>query len=217
MVNALKNSPALLMTIGGGVAFHFILGAATFEQLWFVEERGFDRSEIAEITGWIGIVGGVLGNLFGGIGGDKFLAKTGMGRPMFLFWIMLIFAPLNVYFRVVDPTSFWFFAGLFAGFFQLGCFYGPTFSTVQELVPPTIRGTVVGFYIVALNLIGVVIGVTAGGWIIDALQAQGSDSAYTDTLLGFTLISLSAIPLFFFAGLRYERDKKALYESFDEA
>ena len=217
LVNALKNSPALLMTIGGGVAFHFILGAATFEQLWFVEERGFDRSEIAEITGWIGIVGGVLGNLFGGIGGDKFLAKTGMGRPMFLFWIMLIFAPLNVYFRVVDPTSFWFFAGLFVGFFQLGCFYGPTFSTVQELVPPTIRGTVVGFYIVALNLIGVVIGVTAGGWIIDALQAQGSDSAYTDTLLGFTLISLSAIPLFFFAGLRYERDKKALYDSIDEA
>ena len=217
LVNALKNSPALLMTIGGGVAFHFILGAATFEQLWFVEERGFDRTEIAEITGWIGIVGGVLGNLFGGIGGDKFLAKTGMGRPMFLFWIMLIFAPLNVYFRVVDPTSFWFFAGLFVGFFQLGCFYGPTFSTVQELVPPTIRGTVVGFYIVALNLIGVVVGVTAGGWIIDALQAQGSDSAYTDTLLGFTLISLSAIPLFFFAGLRYERDKKALYESFDEA
>ena len=217
LVNALKNSPALLMTIGGGVAFHFILGAATFEQLWFVEERGFDRSEIAEITGWIGIVGGVLGNLFGGIGGDKFLAKTGMGRPMFLFWIMLIFAPLNVYFRVVDPTSFWFFAGLFVGFFQLGCFYGPTFSTVQELVPPTIRGTVVGFYIVALNLIGVVVGVTAGGWIIDSLQAQGSDSAYTDTLLGFTLISLSAIPLFFFAGLRYERDKKALYESFDEA
>ena len=217
LVNALKNSPALLMTIGGGVAFHFILGAATFEQLWFVEERGFDRSEIAEITGWIGIVGGVLGNLFGGIGGDKFLAKTGMGRPMFLFWIMLIFAPLNVYFSVVDPTSFWFFAGLLAGFFQLGCFYGPTFSTVQELVPPTIRGTVVGFYIVALNLNGVVIGVTAGGWIIDALQAQGSDSAYTDTLLGFTLISLSAIPLFFFAGLRYERDKKALYESFDEA
>ena len=100
LVNALKNSPALLMTIGGGVAFQFILGSATFEQLWFVEERGFDRSEIAEITGWIGIVGGVLGNLFGGIGGDKFLAKTGMGRPMFLFWIMLIFAPLNVYFRV---------------------------------------------------------------------------------------------------------------------
>ena len=73
------------MTIGGGVAFHFILGAATFEQLWFVEERGFDRTEIAELTGWIALAGGILGNLFGGVGGDAFLRKTGMGRPCFYF------------------------------------------------------------------------------------------------------------------------------------
>ena len=73
------------MTIGGGVAFHFILGAASFEQLWFVQERGFDRSEIAELTGWIALAGGILGNLFGGAGGDAFLRKTGIGRPMFLF------------------------------------------------------------------------------------------------------------------------------------
>ena len=216
LIGALKNSPALMMTIGGGVAYHFILGAATFEQLWFVEERGFDRSEIAKITGWIGIFGGILGNLFGGIGGDKFLAKTGMGRPMFLFWIMLIFAPLNIYLRLVDPSSLWFYAGIFVGFFQLGCFYGPTFSTVQELVPPNIRGTVVGFYIVALNLVGVVIGVTAGGWVIDQLQAAGNPNAYTHTLLGFTLISLLAIPLFFFAGRRYEQDKAALYSGLEK-
>ncbi len=75
------------MTVIGGVAFHFILGAAVFEQLWFVEERGFDRSEIAELSGWLAFGGGILGNLFGGIGGDMFLRRTGMGRPMFLFWI----------------------------------------------------------------------------------------------------------------------------------
>ena len=55
LLGALKALPALTMTIGGGVAFHFILGAATFEQLWFVEERGFDRTEIAELTGWIAL------------------------------------------------------------------------------------------------------------------------------------------------------------------
>ena len=49
LIAALKNSPALLMTIGGGVAFHFILGAATFEQLWYVQERGFEaRKDDAE-------------------------------------------------------------------------------------------------------------------------------------------------------------------------
>ncbi|MFV2089904.1 MAG: MFS transporter, partial [Pseudomonadales bacterium] len=103
LIAALKASPALVMTIGGGVAFHFILGAATFDQLWYVQERGFDRAEIARITGWIAMTAGILGNLFGGIGGDWFLRRTGIGRPMFLFWIMLLLAPINVAYRLVEP------------------------------------------------------------------------------------------------------------------
>ena len=95
LIQAFKSSPALLMTVLGGVAFHFILGAATFEQLWFVHERGFDRTEIAELSGWLAFAGGVAGTLFGGVGGDWFLRKTGMGRPMFLFWIMLILTPIS--------------------------------------------------------------------------------------------------------------------------
>jgi hypothetical protein len=51
--------------------------------------------------------------------------------------------------------------GVFVGFFQLGCFYGPTFSTVQELVPPQIRATLVAFYILLLNRGGVAIGVSS--------------------------------------------------------
>ena len=211
LMTALRTSPALLMTIGGGVAFHFILGAATFDQLWYVEERGFDRAEIAQITGWIGIVAGLLGNLFGGIGGDWFLRKTGVGRPMFLFWIMLCLAPLNVAYRLVPPDTLWFWLGVFIGFFQLGCFYGPTFSTVQELVPPQIRATVVALYILLLNMAGVAIGVSAAGVYVDWLMARGSEDPYTSALLWFTVISFSAIPLFFLAGRRYEQDRARLY------
>ena len=39
LAKALSHSPALVMTILGGVAFHFVLGAATFDQLWYVQER----------------------------------------------------------------------------------------------------------------------------------------------------------------------------------
>ena len=210
---ALRSSPALVMTVCGGIAYHFILGAATFDQLWYVQERGFDRTEIAEATAWIGIAGGVLGNIFGGAGGDMFLRKTGMGRPMFLFWILLLLAPVSIAYRLVDPGSIWFWAGVFFGFFQLGCFYGPTFSTVQELVPPRIRGTVVAFYILMLNLVGLGIGVTAGGLVVDLLNARGVAEPYTWTLLSFTLISLLAVPLFYFAGKRFDRDREALYAS----
>ena len=212
LTKALRASPALMLTIGGGVAFHFVLGAATFDQLWYVEERGFERAEIAQITGWIGIGAGILGNLFGGLGGDWFLKKTGIGRPMFLFWIMLILAPFNVAYRLVDPGTVWFWAGIFIGFFQLGCFYGPTFSTVQELVPPQIRATVVALYILLLNMAGVAIGVSAAGIYIDWLINRGNEQPYTIALLWFTIISLSAIPLFFLAGRRYDKDRVRLVE-----
>jgi predicted MFS family arabinose efflux permease len=213
LVQAFKNSPALLMTVLGGVAFHFILGAATFEQLWFVQERGFDRTEIAELSGWLAFAGGIAGNLFGGAGGDAFLRKTGIGRPMFLFWIMLVLTPISLYYRIADPTSMFFLFGIFIGYFQLGCFYGPTFATVQELVPPQIRGTVVAFYILSLNFFGLGLGVTGGGIVVDWMIGQGIAEPYTMTLLAFTALSLIAIPLFFFAGRRFERDREALYAS----
>ncbi len=213
LVQAFRSSPALLMTVLGGVAFHFVLGAATFEQLWFVQERGFDRTEIAELSGWLAFAGGIAGNLFGGIGGDWFLRKTGMGRPMFLFWIMLILTPISLYYRVVDPTSLFFLFGIFVGYFQLGCFYGPTFATVQELVPPQIRGTLVAFYILSLNFFGLGLGVSGGGIVVDWMIAEGIAEPYTMTLLAFTALSLIAIPLFYFAGRRFERDREALYAS----
>ncbi|WP_287421231.1 MFS transporter [Reinekea sp.] len=211
LARALRASPALVLTIMGGVAFHFILGAATFDQLWYVNERGFERAEIAQITGWIGICAGMAGNLFGGLGGDWFLRKTGIGRPMFLFWIMLILAPINVAYRLVEPDSIWFWVGVAVGFFQLGCFYGPTFSTVQELVPPQIRATVVALYILLLNMAGVAIGVSAAGIYVDYLIVQGDTEPYTTALLYFTMISFLAIPLFYAAGRRFDVDRAKLH------
>jgi len=211
---SLRICPALGLTIAGGVALHFILGAAAFDQLWYVQERGFERADIARMTGWIAMIAGLLGNLFGGVGSDWFLRRTGMGRPMFLFWVMLVLAPFNVAYRLVDGDSIWFWVGVFVGFFQLGCFYGPTFSTVQELVPPQIRATVVAFYILLLNLIGLGFGITAGGIVIDMLAARGVAEPYTWTLLIFTLLSLLAIPLFFVAGRRFRADRERIFSSF---
>jgi MFS family permease len=131
---------------------------------------------------------------------------------MFLFWILLLLAPINIAYRLVPPDTIWFWLGVFIGFFQLGCFYGPTFSTVQELVPPQIRATVVALYILLLNMAGVAIGVSAAGIYVDWLMARGSEAPYTSALLWFTVISLSAIPLFFFAGRRFERDRAQLFE-----
>lgn len=211
--NTLRISPALGLTILGGVAVHLILGAAAFDQLWYVQERGFERAWIAQATGWIAVTGGILGNLFGGFGSDWWQKNRQSGRPMFLFWVMLAFVPVNIAYRIVDPSSMLFWFGIFCGFFQLGTFYGPTFSTVQELVPPQIRSTVVAFYLLALNLVGLALGITLSGYLIDYLLAAGVEGAYTKTLLTFTLLSACSIPLFYLAGKRFHHDRDRLYQN----
>lgn len=213
LARALAASPALVATIAGGVAFHFILGASAFDQLWLVQERGFERAEIARLSGWIGGAAGVAGNLFGGFAGDWWQRNTRHGRPMFLFWVGLVLTPMGFAYRLAEGGSALFWIGLAFGFFQLGTFYGPTFATVQELVPPQIRASVVAFYILMLNLVGLGVGITCGGYLIDGLLARGVEEPYTKTLLAFTALSVTAIPCFWIAGRRFFRDRERLYAS----
>jgi hypothetical protein len=43
--------------------------------------------------------------------------------------------------------------------------------------------------------------------------SQGHPEPYTITLITFTAISMLAIPMFYMAGKRFERDRQALYDS----
>ena len=199
-------SPSLTATIFGSMLFSLILGASGFEQLWLVQERGFDRSEIAAITAWISIFAGILGSLFGGYGGDLFLRWTGIGRPSFLALIMICVAPMTLASRMVDPDSLWFWAGVFAMYFQIGCFYAPAFATIQELVPANKRATVCGFVVLMIQLVGAGIGNATAGLMIDKLQQAGVAEPYSVTLIVYTLISLLSAPLFILAGRWFEND-----------
>ena len=211
---ALMNSPALVLTIAGGVFYHIVLGAAVFEQLWYAQEKNFDRSSIAQITGIISVVAGISGNLLGGILSDLWQSKTNQGRPMFLFWACLIMLPIFIVFRYSEPNSLIFWVGVTLGYFQLGLFYGPVFSTVQELVPIRIRATIVAFLILMLNLVGLTFGSLGGGVAVDLLRSASVAEPYTTMLVIFTAISALNIPCYYFAGKLYEKDKKRLEEVF---
>ncbi len=214
---ALRTSSALRFTILAGVFYHIVLGASGFEQLWLVQERGFERSNIAQIVGWIGVFAGLSGNLIGGLLSDWWQENTDQGRPMFLFWLALLTLPIGIYYRFVEPGSYVFWIGIIIGYFQLGCFFGPTFSTVQELVPDRIRATVVAFYILTLNLIGLTIGSWGGGVVADWMVIENYQEPYTMMLVVFSIISVISIPCYYLAGKRYKKDKVLLDEVFNEA
>jgi len=216
LFKALSASSALRFTIFAGIFYHIALGASVFEQLWLVEERGFERSNIAMIVGWIGVFAGLAGNLIGGILSDWWQENTDQGRPMFLFWLALLTLPISIYYRFVEPGSIIFWIGIIIGYFQLGCFFGPTFSTVQELVPENIKATVVSFYILTLNLIGLTIGSLVGGILADLMEAANYQEPYTMMLVIFSIISIISIPCYYLAGKKYHEDKNRLETIFSE-
>ena len=208
---AIPKSPALMAAMTGAMIMHVFIGAGYFDQLWFVQERGFQRDDIAKLTGFMGLTGGVIGTFVGGLGSDLFTQKTGYGRLAFLFLLLLACAPCMIAFRLASGDSIWIPIGLFLGMFQIGAFFGPFFASVQGLIPPEVRSTVIAFSILLMNVIGLGIGITFTGVAIDFMTAYGVDEPYSVTLLWFTVFSLFlAMPCFLFAGLRYRRDQERL-------
>ena len=61
-----------------------------------------------------------------------------------------------------------------------------------------------------INVAGLGLGVTSSGLLLDWLTVNAIANPYTVTLVSFTLISFSAIPLFFFAGRRFSQDRQVL-------
>mgnify|MGYP001462252986 FL=1 len=200
----LSRSPSLVLTMIGSMFYMLVLGASGFDMLWFVQERGFDKNEIAGLISWFAIAGGVIGNLVGGYGSDIFIRKTGVGRPYFLALVLLVLSPLNLAYRTVDPQSMVFMAGIFTVFFQMGCFYGPVFGTIQDIISPENRGVITGLMVMMLQLAAGV-SMFIAGVIIDALISGQADDPYSKTLLLFTIVSFISIPLFFLAGRSYNK------------
>ena len=211
----LRTSKSLVLTIIAGTMYHVLLGASVFDQVWAIQDKGLDRAAFAQASGWIFTIFGLLGSVFGGTFSDWALRKYNFPRTWFLLILTLLSIPF-AFTRYLEPSDALFWAGICVSAFSLGCFYGPVFAVIQELVPSNIRGTIVGFNLVCLNLLGYVPGSMIAGIALDSLIASGVEDPYTITLVGFSVMFLVlGPPLYYFAGKYYESDKKKLETAFN--
>ena len=214
LYKALSTSKSLVLTIIAGTLYHIVLGAAQFEVIWAVTDKGFNPNTFGQINGWIFVVFGVLGSLFGGIASDWTLKTFNLPRTWFLLILTLLLLPL-AFTRYLETDNILFWVGICSSAFSLGCFYGPIFAVIQELVPSSIKGTVVAFNLLCLNLLGIAIGSIVFGIMADYAVAQGYEDPYTNLLVGFSLMFLVlGPPLYYFAGKYYQSDKKKLNKIF---
>ena len=214
LFKALTRSKSLILTIAAGTIYHLNLGASVFDQVWAIQDKGLDRAAFAQASGWIFTIFGILGSVFGGTFSDWALKNYNLPRTWFLLILTLLSMPF-AFTRYLDPDGTLFWVGICVAAFGLGCFYGPVFAVIQELVPPSIRGTIVGFNLVCLNLIGFVPGSIIAGVVLDNMLASGAEMPYTNTLVAFSLMFLILGPiLYYFAGKYYQADKSALEKEF---
>jgi len=197
----LKQSPAIIFTMLGAIFLHIPIGAANFVQLWLVRERGFEASEIATTYGLLFLIFGTLGILLGGVLGDWYHARFKGGRVRFLALLMLVLTPLLLGYRLVDPSSPLFYIGMCTGLFLMSAFYGPAFSTIQDLSPVRMRARMTAILLIACNLIGLGLGAVITGVVSDSLQAAAIENSLTWSLFATDLISLLTIPCFIWASL----------------
>lgn len=215
LYKALSTSKSLVLTIIAGTLYHIVLGAAQFEVIWAVADKGFNPNTFGQINGWIFVVFGVLGSLFGGIASDWTLKTYNLPRTWFLLILTILLIPL-AFTRYLETDNILFWVGICSSAFSLGCFYGPIFAVIQELVPSSIKGTVVAFNLLCLNLLGIAIGSIVFGIMADYAVSQGYEDPYTNLLVGFSLMFLIlGPPLYYFAGKYYQSDKKRLNEIFN--
>ncbi|MDG2501418.1 MAG: MFS transporter [Porticoccaceae bacterium] len=202
-----KSTPALAWTMIGAVFLHIPLGAGQFAIVWLERERGFGLGEISATYGLIYIVFGTAGTFLGGILSDWYQARYKGGRVRFLALLMLAVTPLLISFRFVDPSSVLFYVGMAAGMFSVSSFYGPAFSTVQDLTPVRLRGVMTGLLLVACNLLGLGIGAMMTGVLSDMFFANGIFEPLTKALLSADILSAAAPFSFIVASIYLEKMK----------
>jgi MFS family permease len=214
LFKVLGSSKSLILTIAAGTVYHLNLGASVFDQVWAIQDKGLDRATFAQASGWIFTIFGILGSVFGGTFSDWTLKKYNLPRTWFLLILTLLSMPF-AFTRYLDPDGTLFWVGICVAAFGLGCFYGPVFAVIQELVPSSIRGTIVGFNLVCLNLLGFVPGSIIAGVVLDNMLSSGTEMPYTQTLVAFSVMFLILGPiLYYLAGKYYQSDKAALEKKF---
>jgi len=205
----IKSNPALAWTMLGAIFLHIPLGAGNFVMVWMERERGFELAEIQSLYGLIYIVFGTAGTFLGGFLSDWYQSRWKGGRIRFLAILMLVVAPLTLAFRFASPESPMFFIALAFALFSVSSFYGPAFSTVQDLTPVRLRGLMTALLLVACNLVGMGIGALMTGFISDLLTAAQVFEPLTKALLVGDGFGFFAAPSFIMASIYLERNRRA--------
>ena len=201
LVQALRDSPALTLTIVYGTLINYTTASSIHVLTWLVEERGLEYQNAAYLSGRIYAAAGLLGVVLGGYVSDWCHERWSGGRLWFVIVKGLVFLPFLYGFYTLPPAGPLFFLCWFMSSLHSTSWYGPIFATVQDLAPARIRATIVAFLLLSLNLLGT----GPGPWITGVIADHWS--VWTGLVSSIAIGYLGIIPGII-AARRYAKDSQ---------
>jgi MFS family permease len=132
-----------------------------------------------------GLLSGVIVGLVGASGmvsagwlGDAWFRRRADGRMLLATLAAGLSVPAS-FLALLQPQGALppFLALLGIAYFLLYMYYGLVYSTIQDVVAPSLRGTAMAIYFLAMYVFGASLGPVAAGWVSDSLARRAAIAA----------------------------------------
>jgi MFS family permease len=186
---ALAERPAVALVSLAGALLAFMSSASQHTITWLVEERGLEYSRAAFLSAAMVAGGGLLGNVAVGALTDRWRRRHPAGRLVGTAVLTVLAVPVAAAFYLVPPASLLFLPLWFLTQAWMMGWFGPLLAALDELAPAGVRATVLGFGLLATNLLGVAPGPFVAGLIGDRIDLT------TALLVALGVGASAALPL----------------------
>jgi MFS family permease len=171
--------PTFWWIIASGALVNFNLYAiGTFLPAFFIRTHRLSLAQSGYATGAVYAVGGILGGVIAGYLGDFIIRHRTNGRMTAASLAALAAAPL-AYFGVQQTLGSLVPAvvliTLAYGF--LNMYYGLVYSSIQDIVAPALRGTIMSIYFCVMYLGGASFGPVITGKLSDHMARRAAEAA----------------------------------------
>jgi MFS family permease len=182
--------PTMWWIIASGAIHNFNMYAiASFMPAFLIRYHHVSVQTAGFISGIIFGSVGAIGMLLGGWGGDWMLRRMANGRMLGAAIALAASVPAG-YLALQQPAgaliSFMCFQGIAS--MMMYTYYATVYSTIQDIVEPSLRGTAMAIYFFAMYLLGAALGPIGTGWVSDWLARRAAAAA------NLALSSTSAVP-----------------------
>ena len=189
--------PTMWFIIASGALHNFNMYAiGSFLAPLLMRHHGLDIVATSKLSAVTYGLSGIPGLLIGGWLADKMSARASNGRMVLTAITFAIAAPLTYMGISQAPGN----SGAFLIYMSLGIasmyvYYAATYSTIQDLVEPSLRGMAMAIYFFAMYLFGASLGPYATGFLSDMYTTDAARAA------GITELTPAALEPFKGAGL----------------